>query len=76
MKTFTNDSLLGKMNPETKWIEEKTRRQLRGVIEGYLNDCIENDVEMTSADGLFFEMVFQELVEIRSKEISKRKSEK
>lgn len=69
MQTFTLDSNNGKMNPETRWIENKTRERLKEVIEEFVKDCIENDIEMCSSDGLFLEMVFQELTMSRSKQV-------
>lgn len=68
MKTFTLDSLNGKLNPDIQWIEAQTREKLREVINDYVKNCIENDIEMTSADGLFFEMVIQELTMSRVKQ--------
>lgn len=77
MKTFTLDSRNGKLNPDIEWIETQTREKLRVVVNDFMMNCIKNDVEMTSADGLFFEMVMQELTMARSKHISEfRKREK
>ncbi len=69
MKTFTLDSLSGEMNTEIKWIENKTRKQLQKVVEEFIKDCIENDIEVCSSDGFFIEMVFQELIMSRSKQV-------
>lgn len=69
MRTFTLDSLNGKMNPDIKWIESQTREELRKVVEYFILNCIMNDVEVTSASGLFYEMVMQELTMIRSKQV-------
>lgn len=73
MQTFTLDSQYGEMNTNIKWIETKHREKLSKVIEEYTKDCMDNDVEMSSADGVFLEMVFQELTTSRLKLISKRK---
>lgn len=69
MKTFTLDSRNGKMNPDIEWIESQTREELRKVVECFIMNCIMNDVEVTSASGLFYEMVMQELTMIRSKQV-------
>ena len=69
MKTFTLDSCNGKMNPDIEWIESQTREELRKVVECFITKCIKNDVEVTSASGLFCEMVMQELTMIRSKQV-------
>lgn len=69
MRTFTLDSLNGKMNPDIEWIENQTREELRKVIEFFITNCIKNDVEVTSASGLFYEMAMQELTMIRSKHV-------
>lgn len=42
MKTFTVDSKYGEMNKDIEWIEGKTRRKIRPVIEEFVKDCIEN----------------------------------
>ena len=77
MKTFTLDSRGGKLNPDIEWIKTQTREKLREVVNGFMMNCIENDVETTSTDGLFLEMVFQELTMARSKQVSElRKKEK
>ena len=69
MKTFTLDSYNGKLNPDIEWIEKQTREDLRKVVECFITNCIKNDVEVTSASGLFYEMVMQELTMIRSKQV-------
>lgn len=69
MKTFSLDSLNGKMNTEIAWIENKTRERLHEIIEDFIKDCIENDIEVCSSDGFFIEMVFQELTMNRSKQV-------
>lgn len=69
MKTFTLDSCNGKLNPEIEWIENQTREELRKVVERFITYCIKNDVEVTSASGLFYEMVMQELTMVRSKQV-------
>lgn len=69
MKTFTLDSRGGELNSEIKWIEEQTREKLKEVVDDFIKNCIQNDVEMTSTDGLFLEMVMQELIMYRSKQI-------
>lgn len=61
MRTFTLDSRNGKMNPDIEWIESQTREELRKVVKCFITNCIMNDVEVTSASGLFYEMVMQEL---------------
>lgn len=69
MKTFTLDSLNGKMNTDIEWIERQTREDLKKVVEYFITNCIKNDVEVTSASGLFYEMVMQELTMTRSKQV-------
>lgn len=69
MKTFTIDSRNGELNPDIRWIETETREELREVINNYIKKCIENDVEMTSSEGLFFDMVIQELSMARMKQV-------
>ena len=50
IKTFTLDSRNGKLNPEIQWIEEQTREALRKVADEFTKNCMENGVEMTSAE--------------------------
>lgn len=77
MKSFTLDSRVGKLNPDIEWIEKQTRKKLREVIEDFTKNCIENDIEMTSSDGLFFGLVMQEISIVRVKQVSElRKREK
>lgn len=77
MKTFTLDSRYGEISSEIRWIEDQTREKLNIVVNDFIKNCIENDVETTSASGLFFEMVFQELTMARTKQVSElRKRER
>lgn len=77
MNTFTLDSRGGKLNPDYEWIETQTREKLRDVIKDFTMNCIKNDIEMTSADGLFFGLVMQELSMVRVTQVSElRKREK
>lgn len=77
MKTFTLDSRGGKLNPDIEWIEIQTREKLREVVEDFTKNCIENDIEMSSSDGLFFGLVMQEMSMARVKQVSElRKREK
>lgn len=65
------------VNPDVEWIEIQTREKLREVIEDFTKNCIENDIEMSSSDGLFFELVMQEISMARAKQVSElRKREK
>lgn len=54
MNTFSLDSCDDKLNPDYEWIETQTREKLRDVIKDFTMNCIKNDIEMASADDLFF----------------------
>lgn len=59
LNTFTLDSLDGKPNPSFTWIEKKVRENLQPVIAKYVEDCGENNIEVSSAQGLLFWLVFE-----------------
>lgn len=65
LKTITIDSINGEMNSEFELLEKKTRENLRSVINEYIKDCINNNIETCSADGFLFELIFQTITEQR-----------
>ena len=67
MNTFTMDTWYGKMNPDTNEMEAKMRSQLSSTIEEYIRYCINNDMEVSSAEGFFYGLVFQQMAEARLK---------
>lgn len=74
MKTFTINSTNGIANNELNWLELKTRDNLTKVTDEFLKDCRDNDVEMLSADGAFYSLVFQCLTDSRLRELGNRKN--
>lgn len=40
------------------------------MVENFIKNCIENDIEMSSSDGLFFGLVMQEMIMARVKQVS------
>lgn len=76
MNTFTTDATHGKMNPDTKEIEVKVREGLAKVTEQFVRDCINNDIEVCSAEGFFYGLVHQYLTESRLKVIDDFKNKK
>lgn len=73
MQTFTLDSREGRPNPALRQLEEQTREKLRAVINDFTAKCIENDVEMLSADGCLLDMVMQEMANARVSQVAKLK---
>ena len=65
MKTMTIDSMNGVINTEFNWLENKTRKVLSKITDEYIKDCIDNDIETLSAEGAFYDMVFQCMTESR-----------
>lgn len=76
MKTFRTDAIYGKMNPDTKEIEARTRKQLTEVAELFIRDCISKDIEICSAEGFFYGIVHEQLTMARAKVISDLKNKK
>lgn len=67
MNTFTVDTWYGKTNEEMNELEAKTRERLAIVAEQFIKDCIDKNIEVSSADGFFYSLVFQQLTEARIK---------
>lgn len=75
MKTFTLDTWYGKDDPALKGIEDKARKAISAAAEQFIKDCISNDVEVSSAEGLFYNLVFQELTTARLKAVDEVRKE-
>lgn len=76
LKLFTVDSTNGKCNPELQWLEQKLRNALSKVTDEYTKDCIDNNIEVCSSEGVFWGVAFQCLTESRIKNVcEKRKSQ-
>lgn len=69
LETFTIDCMNGKSNPKLQWIEQKLRTAMSKVTDEYTKDCMDNNVEVCSSEGVFYGVVFQCLVESRMKNI-------
>lgn len=75
MKTLTTDTMNGVSNTEFDWLVDKTRKALIKITDEYIKECIENDIETLSADGAFYELVFQCMTESRARQSCKHKND-
>ncbi len=55
LKTMTTDAFWGKENPEFGELIESLRNDLNIILEKFLRECMDNQIECSSADGMFLE---------------------
>ena len=56
LKTITNDCDLGRIVEEFKPLVDKTRDKLYKIAEEYAKECFDNNIETTSAMGMFYSL--------------------
>ena len=57
LKTFTVDSLLGRINAEFESMFYKYDKQAEELIKQWVQECYELNIESASAWGMFFQML-------------------
>lgn len=73
VRGFTKDSEYGVFNEELNYIREKYESKLLNIMEGYINDCIEENIEVSSADGMMYCLISQAITYARAKVTDEKK---